>query len=644
MEAFLIPAAVYLAAAVVAVPLATRLGLGSVLGYLLAGIAIGPLTGLVGEETQDLQHIAEFGVVMMLFVIGLELDPRALWEMRHRLLGLGGLQVLGTMGVVTSGAMALGMDWESALAIGMVFALSSTAIVLQTLTEKRLLRTAGGNAGFSVLLMQDIAVIPMLTLLPLLALPHVNNLAAGGKGAAASEKLATAGGNSGEAKVAAEAAMSVVESMPGWGVALVTLAAVAGIILFGIFATRPLFRFLHMARLRELYVAFALLTVVGIAALMMIVGLSPALGTFLAGVVLANSEFRHELQSDIEPFKGLFLGLFFITVGAGINFTVFFAAPVKLLGLTLAMMAAKGMVLYLLALAFRLRGRDRWLFTLGLAQAGEFGFVLISVAIQQNVVPSATAEALLLMVALSMLITPLFFIVYEALSARIGDAAESQAADEIDEKGEVIIAGVGRFGQVINRLVQGSGYRTVVLDHNLKTIQLMRRFGFKGFFGDPGRPELLHAAGLMEARVLIVALDDPQAATRLVDYARRTRPDLHIIARARDRVHVYELYRAGADEIVRELFDSALRAGRYALERLGLSDFEARETARSFYRLDRAALRDLAELWTPDTEMGENSAYIERSKQLNKELEAALVTQIRDRRRKNRDPEDEHEA
>jgi CPA2 family monovalent cation:H+ antiporter-2 len=405
----------------------------------------------------------------------------------------------------------------------------------------------------------------------------------------------------------------------------VTLGAVAAIILTGIYATRPVFRFIHAARLREMYTALALLIVVGIAFLMNLVGLSPALGAFLAGVVLATSEFRHELESDIEPFKGLLLGLFFITVGAGINFGVLFGAPVLILGLTLGLIALKGAVLFALGKLFGLKGRDQWLFTLGLAQAGEFGFVLTSFSVQTNVVSAELSQTLLLVVALSMLVTPLLFLLYDALAKRIGTTAEAPPADEIDETGPVIIAGIGRFGQIVNRLVQSTGYRTIVLDHNMQTIQLMRRFGFKGFFGDPTRPELLHAAGLKDARVLVVALDDPDAAVRLVAYARRERPDLHIIARARDRTHVYRLFRAGANDIVREMFDSSLRAGRYVLENIGLTDFEAAEAERAFKQHDRKAVRELAQLWDPERPIAENEAYLARARELERDLETQLT-------------------
>ncbi|WP_147106440.1 cation:proton antiporter [Tateyamaria sp. syn59] len=617
MESFLYQASIYLAAAVIAVPIAARLGLGSVLGYLAAGIAIGPVLGLVGAETEDLQHFAEFGVVMMLFLIGLELEPRALWDMRHKLLGLGGLQIalsaLALMGV----AMAYHQPWGIALAIGLTLSLSSTAIVLQTLSEKGLMQTSGGRSVFSVLLTQDIAVIPFLAFLPLLAATVPVQMNSDGS-------IYRANGDGHGGDHGHGATMSLVEGLPGWGVTLVTIAAVGAVILAGVFLTRPIFRFIHAAHLREMYTALALLIVVSISFLMMLVGLSPALGAFLAGVVLASSEFRHELESDLEPFKGLLLGLFFITVGAGINFSLLFESWAAILSMAILVIAIKGALLYCLAVAFKIRGRDRWLFTLGLAQAGEFGFVLVAFSVGQGVIPQGVAETLLLVIALTMLITPLLFILYELQSRRMSETGADIEADDIDEDGPVIIAGIGRFGQIVNRLLQGSGFNTVVLDHDMETIALMRRFGFKGFLGDPSRPDILHAAGLHTARVLVVALDDKAATTRLVAYARKIRPDIHIIARAYDRVHVYRLYQAGADDIVREMFDSSLRAGRYALEKLGLSEYEAAEAERVFYAHDRDAVRQLAEVWDPNLPASKNDAYVERAKSLEKSLEAAL--------------------
>ncbi len=613
MDSFLLQTALYLCAAVIAVPLAARLGLGSVLGYLVAGMALG-LIPAIGSHTQELQHFAEFGVVMMLFLIGLELEPRALWDMRHRLMGLGGLQVMLTLGATMAASMAIGLPWQTALAIGMILALSSTAIVLQTLSEKGLMQSPGGRSTFSVLLTQDIAVIPMLAAIPLLSL---------------GENAITIAPDGSMVRAANEDTLShsvsLVEGLPGWGVTIITMLAVATVILAGIYLTRPVFRYIHHARLREMYTATALLIVVGTAVLMSMVGLSPALGTFLAGMVLANSEFRHEIESDLEPFKGLLLGLFFITVGAGISFATLMRDPVTILALTFALMILKGLILYGLGTLFKLRGRDRWLFALGLAQAGEFGFVLVSFSLAQGVLPTGLAERLLLIVALSMLLTPLFFILYEQLSKRIAPAASPDAEEDITEQGTVIIAGIGRFGQVVNRLIQGAGFSTVVLDADLDAVTTMRQFGTRGFFGDPSRPNVLAAAGLETATILVVALDDRATALRLVRYARKQRPDLHIIARAYDRVHVYQLYRAGADDIVREMFDSSLRAGRYALENLGLNGYEASEAEMAFYHSDRASMRELAQLWKPGISVANNSEYVTRSRELNSDLETAIL-------------------
>ncbi|WP_299354225.1 monovalent cation:proton antiporter-2 (CPA2) family protein [uncultured Shimia sp.] len=615
MEGVLYQATIFLLAAVIAVPIAARLGMGSVLGYLLAGVIIGPVLGLI-QQPEDLLHYAEFGVVMMLFLIGLELDPRALWAMRDKLIGLGGMQIGITGGTIMTLAFLFGYDLKIAIAIGMIFALSSTAIVLQTLSEKNLMKTGGGRSTFSVLLSQDIAVIPMLALLPLLAMAPTMQISENGAIQTTAHKQG-------------HATMSLVEGLPGWGVTLVTLGAVLMVILAGLFLVRPVFRFIHGARLREMYTAFALLIVVGIALLMMLVGLSPALGTFMAGVLLANTEFRHELESDIEPFKGLLLGLFFITVGAQIDFGKFFSNPAPILGATLGIVLIKGMILFILGRAFGLRGRDQMLFTLGLAQAGEFGFVLISFSLKQNVLPAGLAEYLMLIVALSMLITPLLFILYDVLSKRLGDPDDdTQPSDEIDEQGPVIIVGIGRFGQIVNRLVRSVGVKTVVLDHDMRAIELMRQFGVKGFFGDPTRPELLHAAGLAQASVLVITINDPKATLNLVRHARRERPDLHIVVRAHDRHHTFQLYQAGANDIVRELFDSSLRAGRYVLENIGLNEYEAAKTEQAFFQHDRYTIRELAGLWSENIPVEKNDAYIKRSKELAKELELSLIAAL----------------
>ncbi|MFT4013342.1 MAG: cation:proton antiporter [Paracoccus sp. (in: a-proteobacteria)] len=602
MESFLLIATVYLTTMVVAVPLSARMGLGSVLGYLISGILIGPVLGLAGSEGEmaDLQHFAEFGVVMMLFLIGLELEPRALWQMRQRLIGLAGMQILGTIALLMPLAMLMQQTWQVALALAMILSLSSTAIVLQTLSEKSLMQTGGGRSAFAVLLTQDIAVIPMIALMPLLA------------------SQAVSGGED-------HGGAAFMHMLPGWAAALVTLGAVAAVIGIGQYLIRPVFRYVYSARLTELDTALALLIVVGIASLMEVVGLSPALGTFLAGVMLAGSEFRHELEGQIAPFKGLLLGLFFITVGAGMNFKMLFDMPVLVLGVTFLVIAVKALVLHLIARVTGLRARDRTLFTLSLAQAGEFGFVLISYAVSLAILPRPLAQGMLLVIALSMLATPLLFILAEYISRRLAEERAILPADEIAEQQPVIIAGVGRFGQVVNSLVTMSGFQTTVLDTDLEVIQLMRRFGFKGYFGDPTRPEILAAAGLDKARILVAALDDPDANLRLIRYAKEKRPDLVVIARARDRVNVFQLYEAKADHIVRETFDSSLRAGRYVLEHAGLSEYEAAELEKIFYKLDRAGMRDLAEVWKPGVPLQDNPEYVKRSRELNGQMEVALA-------------------
>ena len=599
MDGFLLLAFLFLIAGVVAVPIASRLGLGSVLGYLLAGIAISPILGWLHVDVVSIQHFAEFGVVMMLFLVGLELEPRMLWEMRNKLLGLGGLQVSLTAIIVTGIAMALGQPWSIALAIGLIFSLSSTAIVLQTLNEKGLMHSDGGQSSFSVLLFQDIAVIPMLAFIPLLALPELQELAAAGHGA----------GDDGHAS------LSLVDRLNGWQRALVTIGAIAFVVGAGSYLKRPIFRFIAMARLRELFTAAALLIVIAIALLMVVVGLSPALGTFLAGVVLANSEYRHELESDVDPFKGLLLGLFFITVGAAIRFDLLTENLVNIVAMTLGVIVIKAAVLYGLARTFRISGADRWLFTLGLAQAGEFGFVVLSFAVASAVLPTAIAEQLLLVVALSMLLTPALFIVYDKLIAPRFVEAQEEAPDVIDETGDVIIAGHGRFGGIINRILLSAGVRTVVLDYQSEQLEMLRAFGVKVFFGDAMRPDLLHAAGIEKAKMLVIAIDDKESATELVRYVSHHHPHVYIVVRAIDRHHVYELYQAGARDIIRETFDSSLRAGRSALEALGFHPYDAERQVRGFVLNDRAQMFALASSYDPSVPAHENEEYVRRTRE-----------------------------
>ncbi len=613
---------IFLAAGCVAVPIATRLGLGSVLGYLIAGIAIGPVLAAFGVDVVSIQHFAEFGVVMMLFLVGLELEPRLLWEMRARLIGLGGLQVGLTTLLVMGAALLLDQEWTIALGVGLVLALSSTAIVLQTLNEKGLMKSDGGSGSFSVLLFQDIAVIPMLALMPLLAMPELMD--------PAPEAAATdAAGGHDAGHDDEHGGMSLVAGLPGWAQALVTLGAIAVVVVGGAIATRPIFRYIAMANLREIFVATALAIVVGIAALMSLVELSPALGAFLAGVVLANSEYKHELESDIAPFKGILLGVFFITVGAAINFDLLFAEIGAVLGLTLGLMAIKAAVLLGLARLFEIRGADRWLFGLGLAQAGEFGFVLLSFTTQNAVVPQSVADLLLLVVAISMLLTPALFILYDKAIAPRFKGEEQREPDAIEEKGQVIIAGHGRFGGVVNRMLRGVGYKTTVLDYSSQQLELVRQFNLRAYFGDATRPDLLHAAGVEEASVLVIAIDGREQATELARYAKKHYPHLKVIARARNRPHYYELKSVGCDVVIRELFAASVRAGQAALEQLGAHPFTAELLARQFTDEDRKSIAELAELYDPALPLGENAAYVEKARAHLAATEAALKGETR---------------
>ncbi len=609
MTEFLMLATILLVSGVIAVPLASRLGLGSVLGYLIAGIAISPVLHLLDVDVIAIQHFAEFGVVMMLFLVGLELEPKMLWQMRHRLLGLGGLQVSVTTLLVAAICMGLGLYWTISLALGMVFALSSTAIVLQTLNEKGLMRSGGGQASFSVLLFQDIAVIPMLAFVPLLAMPDLM-----GHGAAHGDDHH-------------EAAMSLVAGRAGWQVALITVAAIACVGFIGTYLTRPLFRFVAMANLRELFVATALALVVGIALLMTLVGLSPALGTFLAGVVLANSEYRHELESDIDPFRGLLLGLFFMTVGAAIDFGLLASNAGIVVAATVGLMSLKAGVLYVLSRVFRLEGADRWLFTLGLAQAGEFGFVLLSFTVVNQVIPREVADVALLAVAMSMLLTPLLFIFYDRVI--VSKMAQNQMveADEIDHKGNILIAGNGRFGGVVARMMRQIGEQPTVVDYSSAQLEMLRKFGTKVYFGDATRPDLLHAAGIEDARLLIVCIDGKDSITQLVTHVAQHHPHVHIIARAIDRQHVYDLYQAGASDIIRETFDSAVRTGRSAYQALGIHPYQSERLARKFTRSDRALLLATANAHKPGVPLHENEEFVSLARELFEQQREELESQ-----------------
>ncbi|OAN83174.1 potassium transporter [Erythrobacter sp. EhN03] len=607
MTGFLILAFLILVAGVLAVPLATRLGLGSVLGYLLAGMAISPLLAALSVDVEALQVFAEFGVVMMLFIIGLEMEPKRLWEMRGKLAGLGGGQVVLTTLVLTGVALLADQPWQTALAVGMVLALSSTAIIVQTLTEKGLMRTQGGEASFSVLLVQDVAVIPILALVPLLALPELASLAAGhGEGGA-------------------HGGIDLTAHMSIWLAAATRIAAVAAVIAIGIFAIRPLFRYIARANLRELFTAAALLVVIGIALLMSLVGLSPALGAFIAGVVLATSEYRHELESDINPFKGLLLGLFFITVGAGIDFGLAATIWDSVLFWAAVTIAAKMAVLLVVGWLYGLRRQALWLFCLSLPQAGEFAFVLIAFGVANAVFAPQFAAQLLLIVALTMLVTPLLFILYDKLIAHAYCAGQGgREADAIEEENPIIIAGRGRVGGIVDRMLDASGHRATVIDYNSDHLEVLKKFGVSTYYGDATRPDLLASAGIERARILVVALDEREQIDKLVRYACANFPDLHVVARAKDRDHVYHLWAMGCRDIVRETYDSSLRMGRSVYEALGYDRQAAIAMVEAFETMDRTSMREVADTYRLDIPAYENEELLAKIRELKAEWDPKL--------------------
>lgn len=551
-HAFLAQALIYLAAAVIAVPLFKRLGLGSVLGFLIAGVAIGPWGLALIDDVQAILHFSEFGVVLLLFLVGLELNPRRLWSLRRSIFGMGTLQVLLTIAAVTGLGAALGQPVLIALIAGMGFAMSSTAIALATLEEKNLLPTPGGQASFAVLLFQDLAVIPLMLALALMA-PE--------RGGAGFDLLAAAR----------------------------ALGLIALLIFAGRYLLRPVLRYIANTGLREIFIAFSLLLVIGIATLMQAVGLSAALGTFLAGVLLADSEYRHELELDIEPFKGLLLGLFFIAVGMSVDLGLFVHSPLVVFGMALGIVCAKAALLYAIARGFRLCGADGVLFALALSQVGEFAFVLFGVAAAGNLLARDTLDVLNAAVAASMLTTPLLMIAYEKLIVPRMQAGEQRAADVIDEHNPVIVAGYGRFGQVVARLLNARGIGTTLIDHDPNQIELARRFGQKTYYGDVTRLDLLRAAGAAEAKLLIIAIDGEKAALETTRLAREHFPGLAILARARGRTDAFE-YAEMTVPAVRETFAAAVDAGESALRMLGHGAHAAKRFATHFRRHDEALL------------------------------------------------------
>lgn len=550
--AWLINSLIYLSAAVIAVPLSKAVGLGAIIGYLAAGIAIGPWGAGLVNNVEDILHFAEFGVVLMLFLVGLELEPRRLWSLRRSIFGWGALQVLGCTALLMLVAMACGVGWRLSLVGALGLALSSTAIALQVMGERNLMPTQSGQAAFSILLFQDVAAIPILALLPLLG--------------------ASSGSNEGLAPMEyAQAAIKII-------------AVIAGIVLGGRLLLRPLFRWIARSRTPEIFTAAALLLVVGISALMLLVGLSMALGAFLAGVLLAESEYRRELETDIEPFKGLLLGLFFIAVGMSIDFGVLLASPGTMALVVVGFLVVKAVVIYGLARHIQLPGPERPVFTLLLAQGGEFAFVVFQAAAGANVFSAPTASLLIGAVAVSMLLSPLVLVavdrwVLPRFAGRKGPALEEIAEPQ---SAPVIIAGYGRYGQIVGRVLLAEGIPATVLDHDADMVEAARSFGYRVFFGDATRLDLLRTAGAGTARVLVVAVDDVEQSLAIVDLAREHFPTLPIVARARDVTHWNQLREREVTLVERELFESSLRSARSVLEVLGQPAHIARQSTMRF--------------------------------------------------------------
>lgn len=581
---FLMNAVVFLTAAVVCVPIAKRLGMGSVLGYLIAGILIGPFVlGFVGAEGEDIMHFAEFGVVIMLFLIGLELEPLKFWRMRRMVLGMGSLQVFGTAIIAGIIAYVFDFTWQAALATGLALAMSSTAIVLQSLKEKGLMPTVAGQSSFSVLLFQDVAVIPILAILPL---------------------LATAVPDSSEST----GHHSLMEDLPGWLQTIAVLASVGIIILAGRYLIVPGLRMIARFRLRELFVAAALLIVFAIAYIMELVGLSPALGTFLGGVVLANSEFKHELESDLDPFKGLLLGLFFIAVGASINFLLIAENPGQVFMLVSGVILLKALVLAVIGKIFKLGTDQNILFAVGLSQVGEFAFVLFSYMSQLRILDPRWTGIMMAVVAMTMTVTPILLLLIEKfiLSRMSTKETEERAMDTIEETHRVILVGFAHFGSTIGRFLRAHGVNATILDHDSDRVDLLRKMGFKVYYGDATRYDLLESAGAREATVLVSAIDDPDTNLQVIETVQKHFPHLTMFVRARNRYDAYELMDAGIKHVYRESLDTSVRLGVDVLRHLGFRAYSATRAAQNFIKYDEAAM------WKLASERHDQATYIVR--------------------------------
>ena len=574
---------VFLLAGCLVVPLAQRFKLGSVLGYLIAGVIIGPFAlGLIGDADK-VMHFAEFGVIMMMFLIGMELEPAILWRLRRQIVGLGGLQVTVTAMALMVVGIVLGHGWQASLAIGMALALSSTALVMQMLNEKNLTHSVVGETSFSILLFQDIAVIPILIIIPILATTlnfGVMPVVEGTESA------------------------SLIAHWPVWLQPIAVIAVIAAVILAGNYLSRYVFQAIARANLREVFTAVSLALVIGVTILMELVGVSPALGAFIAGVVLANSEYRRTIESDIEPFKGLLLGLFFISVGMGMDFSEFSHHPVGLIGAVVGLMLIKGLILFGLGRVFKLDSAPAMGLAFGLAQGGEFAFVLLQLIGGLKIIDPHAQKFLVLVVALSIAATPILTTLFaKFILPRFMSALPERDYDVINEHNPVIIAGFGRFGQIVGRFMLSQGLKVTVLEKNPDQVELLRRFGSKGYFGDATRLDLLRSAGLAEARMLVVAVDDAESAVEIVKLSKLHFPKLLVYARARNRRHAYELHKAGVDYYHRETLDSSLTLARDAMIAMGYAKADIERKAKKFRTHDIQTLRRSFEFFESEPDM-----------------------------------------
>ena len=554
-----------LGAAVVAVPLFKRLGLGSVLGYLAAGLAIGPYGLAVVTDSHAIIHIAEFGVVMFLFVIGLEMKPSHLWGLRRQIFGLGSLQVILCSILLTFVGVLFGFSWAVSFVSATGFVLTSTAIVMQVLGERQELASPRGQRMVSILLFEDLLIVPLLALVAFLA-PATPESAA--------------------------------HATPLWQTIGTALLSLAALVAAGLWVLNPLFRVLAASRAREVMTAAALLVVLGAGLLMETGGLSMAMGAFVAGVLLSESSFRHQLEADIEPFRGLLLGLFFLGVGMSLDLKVVAENWGIIVSGVIALMVTKALCVYGVARFAGSNHTDAMDRALLMAQGGEFAFVLYSAAASAGVIDARVNANMTAIVVLSMAITPLVLVLYQ----RFGNpapAGEAREADTFDEQHPILVVGMGRFGQIVNSMLQMSSHSTTVIDLDPATVAGLNRYGTKTHFGDASRPELLLTAGIENARLLVIAIDNREQALSIARFAREVNPNIDIVARAYDRPHTFDLYQAGADEIVRETFDAAIRAGKRALERLGMSRDDAEKVGKIFYRHDRHGMIEQARVYDP---------------------------------------------